>query len=62
MICSIKECVLHASCGILEITKKTPKNATACSYFKSQSQVDKKKKRQEKYEAELEAKQQKRKK
>jgi hypothetical protein len=34
MKCPHKTCVNHEDCGILEITKKVPKTAQACSYFK----------------------------
>ncbi|MDD5649820.1 MAG: hypothetical protein PHF86_05270 [Candidatus Nanoarchaeia archaeon] len=55
MNCPIKDCVLHKDCEILEIIRKAPKNAASCSYFKSQAQVDKKKRKQEKHAADLEA-------
>jgi len=53
MDCIIKDCATWKDCGILDIIKKMPKNAASCSYFKSQAQVDKKKKKQEKHAADL---------
>lgn len=32
MECPHKECVKHADCGILDITKKIPEKASSCSY------------------------------
>lgn len=34
MKCPHITCVNHEDCGILEIIKKIPKTAQACSYFK----------------------------
>jgi len=47
--CHIVDCVNHKDCAILEITKKTPKNADSCSYFKTQKQADKTNKKLEKF-------------
>jgi hypothetical protein len=38
--CPYKECTNHADCAILEITGKVPKSFDACSYSKTQSQLD----------------------
>lgn len=62
MKCPINECALHNDCTILEIIKKAPKNSASCSYFKTQNQIEKKKRKQEKHEAELIAASKKRKK
>jgi len=56
MKCSITECVAHNDCGILDITKKQPKNADACSYFKDQTMVEKKNRKAAKLKEQLDSK------
>lgn len=47
MQCPIKECIYSAEgCGILEITKKLPKNK--CTYCTTQADLAKKKRRSSK--------------
>ena len=47
MKCNIKDCFDHEECAILDITKKLPKGARSCSYFRTQKQIDKKAKKLE---------------
>ncbi len=41
--CTLTNCVSHEDCVIIEITKKAPKNALCCSYFKDKDKKGKKK-------------------
>lgn len=45
MDCPLTDCVKHNDCGILEITKKIPKDKNSCSYFKDQAQQNKEQKK-----------------
>jgi hypothetical protein len=47
MICKIQECARHNDCGYLEIFKKEPVSKDKCSYFQTDSSLEKKVKKEE---------------
>lgn len=54
MKCKITTCYNHKDCGILDITNKIPQNASSCSYYKTQNQIEKKMKKQFKHQQDIE--------